>query len=54
MAADAGRTDLDDVWFYIGVADSSSPKGYRIYAYNRNSDPDELGPEVDPDAQTCP
>lgn len=31
-----------------------TPPNQKIYAYNRNSDPDSLGQEVNPDAQPCP
>lgn len=47
-------SDLAHISVYIVVLDPSSPNGYRIHAYNRDTPYDTLGQEVNPDAQPCP
>jgi hypothetical protein len=46
--------ELAHVSVYVVVLDPTSPHGYRVYAYDRDSPPDTLGQEVNPDAQPCP
>lgn len=41
-------------YMYIVVQDPASVSGYSTYAYNENSNYNDLGPEVNPNAQTCP
>lgn len=48
------RSELGHVSAYVVVLDATSSKGYRIYAYNRDTPYDVLGAEVNPDAQPCP
>lgn len=48
------RSELDIVSIYVVVADASTPDGYRIYAYARNTPFNVQGQEVNPDAQPCP
>lgn len=54
-AEEAGRsaTELDNIAMYIVVKDTSTRAGYRIYAYTRNSNFNQLGREVDPLASPC-
>lgn len=54
-AVSPGRiSELNSLTAYVVVLDASAPDGYRIFAYNRNSPPDQLGAEVNPNAQPCP
>ncbi len=48
------RTDALSLAAYVVVLDPTSPHGYRIYAHNRHTGEDQLGKEVNPDAQPCP
>ena len=47
------RADLAFVSVYVLVLDSTAEKGYRIYAYTRDTPYGELGQDVNPDAQPC-
>lgn len=53
LSATTQRTDLALVSVYVVVLDSTAPKGYRIYAYTRDTPYGELGEEVNPNAQPC-
>lgn len=53
LSATTQRTDLAIVSVYVLVLDSTAQKGYRIYAYNRDTPYGQLGQEVNPDAQPC-
>lgn len=46
--------DLGYLSVYVVVPDATSARGYRIYAYNRDTPYNTLGEEVNPDAQPCP
>lgn len=48
------RGDINELFMYVVVADANASSGYRIYAYGKDSDPNQLGYEVDPDADYCP
>ncbi|WP_332657888.1 hypothetical protein [Brevundimonas sp.] len=48
------RTEALALAAYVVVLDPSSPHGYRIFAHTRHTDADQLGKEVNPDAQPCP
>lgn len=47
------RTDLAQVAMYIVVKAPGTRLGYRIYAYTKDSNPNQLGREVDPLASPC-
>lgn len=54
LAEQAGR-NTDNISMYIIVEDNNTtPPSRRIYAYNKNSDMNALGDEVNPDAIPCP
>ncbi|MFA4893660.1 hypothetical protein [Brevundimonas sp.] len=53
-ATNPERAELSHVSVYVVVLDASSPTGYRIYAYNKDTPYNQLGAEVNPDAQPCP
>lgn len=48
-----GRADASYIAMYVVVQDTTAARGYRIYAYTKDSNPNQLGREVDPDAQPC-
>lgn len=48
------RTEALALAAYVVVLDPTAPRGYRIYAHTRQTEADQLGKEVDPDAEPCP
>ena len=54
QAEAAGRTDIDNIYYYVVARDDLAANGYRIYAYNRQWDGTTRGPEVDPEGTDCP
>lgn len=53
-ATNPERSEVMNAAMYIIVQVPGNPPAYRVYAYTISSNPDELGQEVNPDAQPCP
>lgn len=54
IAAHPERTELANVSMYITIEIPGNPPSYQTYAYTKDSNPNVLGKEVNPQAKPCP